>query len=41
MFTTNACSGLGLSEVHGWGFGTASKGQATYYLDNFELLAKP
>ena len=33
--------GLGLSEVHGWGFGTANKGQARYYLDDFELLGKP
>lgn len=33
--------GFGLNEVHGWGFGTANKGQATYYLDDFELLTKP
>ncbi|MGB5717514.1 MAG: carbohydrate binding domain-containing protein, partial [Gammaproteobacteria bacterium] len=33
--------GLGLNEVHGWGFGTANKGQARYYLDDFELLGKP
>ena len=32
--------GLGLNEVHGWGFGTANKGQATYYLDDFELLTQ-
>jgi len=33
--------GLGLNEVHGWGFGAANKGQARYYLDDFELLDKP
>jgi len=33
--------GLGLNAVHGWGFGTSNKGQARYYLDDFELLGKP
>jgi hypothetical protein len=33
--------GLRLSEVHEWGFGSANKGQTTYYIDDFELLGKP
>jgi len=34
--------GLGLSEVHGWAFGTANTGgPITYYLDSFELLSTP
>ena len=33
--------GFGLNEVHGWGFGTANKGSATYYIDDFELLGNP
>lgn len=34
--------GLGLSEVHGWAFGTANTGgPITYYLDSFELRSAP
>ncbi len=34
--------GLGLSAVHGWGFGTLNTGgPITYYLDNFELRNVP
>jgi hypothetical protein len=34
--------GLGLSEVHGWAFGTTNTGgPITYYLDNFELRNAP
>ena len=34
--------GLGLSEVHGWAFGTTNTGgPITYYLDNFELRSTP
>ncbi len=41
IFNRAPDDGLGLSEVHGWGFGTANKGPATYYVDDFELLGKP
>ncbi len=34
--------GLGLSDVHGWAFGTTNTGgPITYYLDNFELRNAP
>jgi len=34
--------GLGLSEVHGWAFGTTNTGgPITYYLDSFELRSAP
>ena len=34
--------GLGLSEVLGWGLGaTSTGGQATYYIDDFELRDIP
>ena len=34
--------GFGLSEVHGWAFGTVgTSGPATYYIDNFELRTTP